>query len=62
LSFAPSAAALKHFEKELKGHKTTQHFLQIRYAEPLPEDLIRRIAEFCLSTLKARKDDSFWPS
>jgi hypothetical protein len=45
----------------LKAHSTTKHFLQIRYTEALPEDLIRRIAQYCVRTLRDRKDDSFWP-
>ena len=59
-NFAPSAAALKHFQKELKGHKTTENFLQLPYAEPLPEDLIRKIAEYSLRAVSKRKDDAFW--
>ncbi len=57
-SFAPSAAALKAFRKELEKHKTTAHTLQIPYDEPLPEDLIRRMAEYCLRNIGDR--DSFW--
>ena len=61
LSFAPSAAALAHFHKQLQGHATTRHFLQVRYTEPLPEELIREIAGYCVATLRKRNDDSFWP-
>lgn len=60
LSFAPTAAALDAFRNELKGHKTTKNFLQIPYDKPLPEDLIRRIAEHCVQTVRERKDDAFW--
>ena len=61
LSFAPSAAALAHFGEALKAHSTTKHFLQVRYAEALPEALIRRIAQYCVREMRKRKDESFWP-
>jgi len=60
LNFAPMAAALEPFRKELEAHRTTKNFLQVRYDEALPEDLIRRIAERCVLTLRAREDDAFW--
>ncbi|MEO7794547.1 MAG: DUF1801 domain-containing protein [Thermoanaerobaculia bacterium] len=60
LSFAPMAAALEAFREELRGHRTTRNYLQVRYDEPLPEDLIRRIAEHCRETLRERADDGFW--
>jgi uncharacterized protein YdhG (YjbR/CyaY superfamily) len=60
LSFAPGAAAMEAFRPELEKHKTTKHFLQVPYTEPLPEDLIRRIAERCVRDLQARQDDGFW--
>lgn len=60
LNFAPMAAALEAFQDELAGHKTTKNFLQIPYDKPLPEDLIRKIAEHSLQLVSARTDDSFW--
>jgi uncharacterized protein YdhG (YjbR/CyaY superfamily) len=60
LNFAPTAGALKAFRKPLKKHSTTKYFLQIRYDEPLPESLIRRIAKYRLRELRAREDDAFW--
>jgi uncharacterized protein YdhG (YjbR/CyaY superfamily) len=60
LSFAPTAAALAAFRKQLEKHKTTKHFLQIPYNEPLPEDLIRKLAEYCLAAVRERQDDAFW--
>ena len=59
-NFAPTAAALKAFRKELQKHKTTKNFLQIPYDEPLPADLIRNIAEYSLREVRERKDDAFW--
>ena len=60
LSFAPMAVGLEPFRKELEKHKTTSNFLQIPYSQPLPEDLIRRIAERRLSDVGKRTDDGFW--
>src|SRR5688500_2523826 len=60
LNFAPTAAALKAFRKELEKHRTTKNFLQIPYDEPLPEDLIRKIAEYSLRAVREREDDAFW--
>ena len=59
-NFAPTPAALEAFRKELEKHRTTKNYLQIPYDEPLPEDLIRRIAKYSLRQLRERKDDSFW--
>jgi len=60
LSFAPSAAALEAFRKELEKHKTTKETLQLPYDQPLPEELIRKIAEHRLRVVREREDDAFW--
>jgi len=60
LNFAPMAAGLKPFRKELEQHKSTENYLQIPYDKPLPEDLIRRIAERCVRDLRGRDDEAFW--
>jgi len=60
LSFAPSAAALGAFRKELEKHRTTKETLQVPYDEPLPEALIRKIAEHRLRVVREREDDAFW--
>ena len=59
-NFAPAAEALEHFREELEKHKTTKNYLQIPYAEPLPEGLIRKIAEYCLREVGNREDNAFW--
>src|SRR5256885_14104204 len=48
LNFVPTSAALEVFREELECHKTTKGMLQIPYNKPLPDDLIRRIAEYRL--------------
>ena len=60
LSFAPGPEAMAAFREELKAHATTRHFLKVPYASPLPEDLIRRMAAFCVATVAARQGDGFW--
>lgn len=60
LNFAPTPAALKPFHKELEKHKTTKNTLQIPYNKPLPESLIRRIAEYRLRRVRERESDAFW--
>jgi len=59
-NFAPSPAALEAFRKELADHETTKNFLQIPYDQPVPEDLIRKIAEYRLRNVREREDDAFW--
>ena len=58
--FAPTPAALERFRNELKGHKTTKNFLQIPYDQPLPEDLIRRIAKYRIRDVREREGNAFW--
>jgi uncharacterized protein YdhG (YjbR/CyaY superfamily) len=60
LNFAPMAAALKPFREELKKHRTTKNYLQVPYDEPLPEDLLRKIAAHCVRVVREREDDGFW--
>ena len=59
-NFAPTAAALKAFRKELEKHKTTKNYLQIPYDEAVPENLVRKIAEYCVRSVREREDDAFW--
>ncbi len=59
-SFAPPAAALERFRKQLEKHKTTKGTLALPYAEPLPEALVRQIAEYSLQLVREREDDAFW--
>lgn len=59
-NFAPTPAALEEFREELAEHQTTKNYLQIRYTEPVPEDLIRRIAQYRLQVMREREDDAFW--
>jgi uncharacterized protein YdhG (YjbR/CyaY superfamily) len=60
LSFAPFQSVLEAFAKELKGHDTTKNMLKVRYDEPLPEALIRKMAQRCVREVSKRADDNFW--
>jgi uncharacterized protein YdhG (YjbR/CyaY superfamily) len=60
LSLAPQAAAMEDFHDELGAQMTTRGIVKFRYDEPLPEDLIRRLAEHCVKLVRERDDDSFW--
>lgn len=60
ISFAPMAAAMTAFSEELTGHQTTKNMLKIPYGSPLPVDLIRRMAEYCVRAVSEREDDGFW--
>jgi uncharacterized protein YdhG (YjbR/CyaY superfamily) len=57
-NFAPTSAALDAFRDELKAHRTTKNFLQIPYDQPMPDDLVRRIAEHRLRNMG--DGDGFW--
>jgi uncharacterized protein YdhG (YjbR/CyaY superfamily) len=60
LNFAPMAAGLKPFRKALEKYRTTKGALQIPYDQPLPEDMIRRIARYRVRDVHEREDDAFW--
>lgn len=59
-SLAPPEAVMVAFRDRLKPFKTTKGTLQLPYGQPLPEDLIREIAECSLRTVREREDDGFW--
>ena len=46
LSFIPTGPALKPFEKELTGFATKKDSVQFLFENPIPENLIRKIAEY----------------
>jgi uncharacterized protein YdhG (YjbR/CyaY superfamily) len=60
LNFAPPRKVIEKFSKEMDRHQRTKYFLQVPYAEPLPETLIRKMAEYSVRELRKRKDDAFW--
>ena len=60
LNFAPHRASLMPFQDELQKYKTTKYSLLIPYQEPLMEDLIRRMAIYCVEYVRQREDKGFW--
>ena len=60
LDFAPTAELLQRHAGQLGEYKATKHMLQVRYDQPLPETLIRKMAKERVREVRARKDDSFW--
>ena len=58
LNFVPTAAGLDPFRKELEKHKTTKNYLQIPYDQPVPEELVRKIAVYRLQNMG--DGDGFW--
>jgi uncharacterized protein YdhG (YjbR/CyaY superfamily) len=52
ISFGPGEAAMKHFSKELAEYKTGKGTMQIPYDQPLPEDLVRKIAAYCITDVQ----------
>jgi uncharacterized protein YdhG (YjbR/CyaY superfamily) len=58
LVFVPTPPVLKEFAKELEGYKTTINYLKLRYDEPLPEALIRKMALYRVRHMGDR--ESFW--
>jgi len=60
LGFYPHEASLEFFREELQNCKTTKRSIQFPYNEPLMEDLIRRIAEYCVAYVQQEEDQHFW--
>jgi uncharacterized protein YdhG (YjbR/CyaY superfamily) len=58
ISFAPTPAVLEAFRKQLREHETTRNYLKIPYDQPLPEGLIRKIAEYRVRNMS--EGDGFW--
>ncbi len=56
ISFGPGSAAIKRFSKELAKHKTGKGTIQIPYNQPLPENLVRKIAAYCITD--SRENDA----
>jgi len=61
LGFTATVLALEPFRIVLEEYEVTKMgIVKIPYSVPLPEDLIRRIAEHQLQIVSEREDDSFW--
>lgn len=60
LSLTVGQGVLAEFADKIGDYETTTNFLKVRYDQPLPEALIRRMARRQLQQVKARTDDRFW--
>ncbi len=54
VSFGPGPAAVRRFSRELAGYGTGKGTIRIPYDRPLPEDLVRRIAQYCIADGRKR--------
>ena len=48
ISFGPGEAAMKHFSRELTMYKTGKGTIQLPYDQPIPAELVRKIAVYCI--------------
>ena len=55
-----AALVLGAHASALAGWPTTRNFLQLLYARPVPEDLVRALAQAQLARVRARRDAGFW--
>ena len=58
LNFMPTRTTLEHFNKELADYKTGKDTIQFTYDEPLPKELIKKIALH--RARDVRKNDAKW--
>jgi len=54
LNFMPTGPAMEPFRADLAGYKTGQDTIQFLYDQPLPRDLIRKIAEYRLKEVREK--------
>lgn len=59
-SFVPPEVVMAAFREELRGYQTTKGTLKLPYDQPLPEDLLRRMAQRSVAEVAAREGDAFW--
>ena len=52
LSFGPAQAAIKRFSGELAEYGTGKGTIRFPYDRPIPEELVREIASYCLAAAK----------
>ena len=52
VSFGPGEPAMNRFANELKNYKIGKGTMQIPYDQPLPEELVLKIAKYCITDLR----------
>jgi uncharacterized protein YdhG (YjbR/CyaY superfamily) len=60
MDFAPSSELLARFADQFGDYDSTKHMFKVRYDQPFPAALLRKMAKARLKEVSARKDDSFW--
>jgi uncharacterized protein YdhG (YjbR/CyaY superfamily) len=60
MNLAVTEAVLQLFVDALAPYKTTKNLLQLPYKQPLPEALIKKLAEHRVREVGARADEGFW--
>jgi len=58
LNFMPTASSLEPFAQELEGFTTGKGTVQLPYDRPVPEELVRKIAEH--RARDVRENDARW--
>jgi uncharacterized protein YdhG (YjbR/CyaY superfamily) len=58
VNFMPTQASLLPFAKELEKYKTGKDTIQLRYDQPIPKTLIKKIASHRAKDV--RENDSHW--
>ena len=58
LNFMPTRSSLDPFRAELAGYQTGRDTIQLPYDQPLPRDLIERIAEYRVR--EVAEEDALW--
>jgi uncharacterized protein YdhG (YjbR/CyaY superfamily) len=58
LNFMPTRSSLEPFREELAGYNTGRDTIQLPYDQPLPKDLIERIAEYRVK--EVAETDALW--
>lgn len=53
LNFMPTGSSLEPFREELGGYKTGKDTIQLPYDQPIPKQLIRKIARHRINNVKA---------
>jgi hypothetical protein len=54
IGFYPGASGVRHFADELEAYETSKGTIRFPLTEPVPLDLVRRIAEFRVRENRAR--------
>lgn len=55
LGLYPGAEAIEHFKERLASYQTSKGAVQFQYAEPVPLDVVREMAQWCYSHKQQEK-------